>query len=243
MPGKALPGRPEMDRLDEVAVRDVGLPVVAMMEHAGHHLAWAVREVGDGPFLVLAGKGNNGGGGLAAARHLVNAGEAVGVLLAARPKEATEAFRVQLRVLDAMGLPITRLKEGIGVDEAMALALEGDEAGTLVDALLGYHADGAPRPPLDRLVEAANAAGSDGAARVSLDLPTGLDATTGEAPGRVVRADATVTLAAVKRGLTLGDGPSVAGRVCLCDLGIPAVAYEKANLKRPTFGPAGRRWL
>lgn len=243
---ETLADRVEMARLDAAAIDEIGLPLVAMMENAGRHLAAIAREVGEAPFLALAGKGNNGGGGLLAARHLANAGEDVAVLLAYPADDLTGAARTQLGILEAAGVPVEVLDPGGDSEDALARGAEaagGETPATLLDALLGYNVDGAPRPPLDRVVEAVQ--GTAGAAVVSLDLPTGLDATTGEAPGPVVDADGTVTLAAVKRGLTVGRGPELAGRVCLCDLGIPAIAYDRAGLERPGFGdgPEGRRWL
>lgn len=237
---ETLPGRAGMARLDEAAIEEVGLPLVAMMEHAGRHLAAIAREVGEAPFVVLAGKGNNGGGGLCTARHLANAGEEAAVLLAYPADDLTGAARTQLEILDSTDVRLEALDPGADPAEAIG---GPDPPGTLVDALLGYNAEGFPRPPLDGVVEAVQ--GTAGAAVVSLDLPTGLDATTGEASGPVVDADATVTLAAVKRGLTVGRGPELAGRVCLCDIGIPAAAYARAGLERPGFGdgPEGRRWI
>lgn len=245
-----LPGRAEMAALDRAAVEDLGLPLLAMMEHAGRHLAAVARETGEAPFVVLAGKGNNGGGGLCAARHLANAGEDVAVLLAHSATERTGAARTQLDILGAMDVPVEVFDAEEDPEDALGRAARSagaDAPATLLDALLGYNAKGPPRPPLDGLIGASNAARVDESALavVALDLPTGLDATTGEAPGTVVAADATVTLAAVKSGLTVGRGPEVAGRVCLCDLGIPEAAYAQAGMERPDFGEGleGRRWV
>lgn len=243
---ETLADRAGMARLDEAAIEEIGLPLLAMMEHAGRHLAAVAREVGEAPFVLLAGKGNNGGGGLCAARHLANAGEDVAVLLAYPADDLTGAARTQLGILETAGVAVEVVDPGADAVEALARAARAagaDPPATLVDALLGYNAEGAPRPPLDGVVEAVQ--GTAGAAVVSLDLPTGLDATTGEAAEPVLDADVTATLAAVKRGLTVGRGPELAGRVCLCDLGIPEAAYDRAGLKRPGFGdgPEGRRWI
>lgn len=217
--------RERIAELDRVVVEEVGLPLLSMMEHAGRHLAAVAASEGEGPYVVLAGKGNNGGGGLVAARHLANAGREVTVVAAYPAEEMSRAAATHRRVLEAMEVPF---------------AEEVPDAGTVLDALLGYNARGPPRPPLAALVEEANALD---AVRIALDLPTGLDATTGITPGVVVQADATVTLAILKKGSVDGRGPEVAGRLCLADIGIPAVAYDESGMERPAFGPEGRRWV
>lgn len=239
---RTYPGRDAMADLDRVAVEEAGLPILAMMESAGRHLARTVLEQGSAPYVVLCGKGNNGGGGLCAVRYLANrlgdesraderdeaapgSGDVV-ACLSSPADELAPAAATQLDVLEAAGVPVR---------EAGRLP----EAGTYVDALLGYNADGAPRPPLGDLVAAVDDAS---ATRISLDLPTGLDATTGEASGAVVDADHTVTLACLKRGLVQARGPDVAGQVVVCDIGIPAAVYAEASLDRPAFDDRGQ-WI
>lgn len=216
--------RQEIVRLDEEAM-DLGLPLHSMMENAGLHLAAVAREVADEPYLVAAGKGRNAGGGLVAARHLANAGAEVALLLALDGPDLAEATRAHLSVAQGLGL---------GRREAVP------DGTTVLDALVGYGLDGAPRPPLDGAIDAVADAS---ATVVALDLPSGLDATDGSTPGTALAADATVTLAMPKDGLVRGDGPDRSGQVVLADVGIPDAAYERAGLERPTFGARGRfRW-
>lgn len=199
----------EMREVDRVAVEDVGVALVMMMENAGRSLAAHLGRRED--VSVLAGNGGNGGGGMACARHLTNHDLPVTVVLD-RPPEALdgEAAR-QHRILDAMGVPI-----GVGPD---AMATDG----TVVDALVGYGLDGPLGGTAADLVEAL--AGTD-ADVVSLDVPSGLDATTGEPAGEAVRPDAVLTLALPKIGLRGVDDP-----LFLADIGIPGVVFERVGIE------------
>lgn len=168
----------EMAAVDRAAEAR-GLAVVSMMESAGRALAETVREVAadrpdgsggvdrrsDGPVVVLAGAGGNGGGGLCAARHLANAGHEVRVVLDRDPADLTGAAATQHRILGATDATV-------GTDAA-ALA----EATVVVDALVGYGLTGALRGRAAELVDAVPRVPT-----VSLDVPSGVDADTGAAP-------------------------------------------------------------
>ena len=201
----------EMRAVDRVAVEDVGLALLSMMENAGRNLAAETRDLLEGPVAVLAGGGGNGGGGLACARHLANHGVAVRVALDRDPDELSGATATQWGTLAAMG--VAPVAEPAAAVEGAALA---------VDAVLGYGLSGAPRGRAAELVGAIE--GFDGPV-LSLDVPSGVDATTGERPGVAVAPDRTLTLALPKTGLA-----AVEGAVVLADIAIPAVVYERAGV-------------
>ncbi|WP_435064653.1 NAD(P)H-hydrate epimerase [Halobaculum sp. EA56] len=218
----------EMREVDRVAVEEVGLAVLQMMEHAGRAFAWHVRDArgsrradgADDEVVVLAGDGGNGGGGLVCARRLANRGVPVRVVLDRPTADLTGVAEHQHRILDAMGVPVAA-----GVDALPA----ADDAVVVADALVGYGLSGALRSPAREYVERANA--SPGPV-VSLDVPSGLDATTGEAAGPAVVPDRTVTLALPKTGLD-----AVGGRLFLADLTIPATVYDRLGIDyRYPFG-------
>ncbi len=214
----------EMRDVDRVAVEDVGLQLLQMMENAGRTLAAHVRAVGDGPVVVVAGNGGNGGGGLACARHLANGGRDVRLLLDRPPAELSGAASTQYGVLEAMEIPAAT-----GPDE-----LPDRPEATVVDALVGYGLDGPLRGPAADLVPWMNAAPGP---IVSLDVPSGRDATSGEVHGAAVTPDRTVTLALPKTGLT--DG---VGRLVLADISIPAVVYDRLDI--PYEDPFGdETWI
>lgn len=213
----------EMRAVDRVAVEEVGLDLPRMMEHAGRGLAEAVLDVrrdgrGGAPVTVLAGNGGNGGGGLACARHLANREASVRVVLDRDPSEIDGVTGEQVRILEAMGVPVEGAGGGPDLD------LDAPLDGVVVDALIGYGLTGAPRGPAAALIEAASDAAG---AVVSLDVPSGTNATTGEAPGAAVAADLTATLALPKTGLA-----TVGGDLLLVDLSIPSTAYDRLDIER-----------
>jgi NAD(P)H-hydrate epimerase len=205
----------EMADVDRVAVEDVGLQLLQMMENAGRTLAWHVRDIskGGGTVLVVAGNGGNGGGGMTCARHLANREVDVRVLLDRPPEELTDAAAHQHRILDEMGVPHTTDADGLS---------RTGESTVVVDALIGYGVSGELRSPAREYVGAIN--GVPGPV-VSLDVPSGLDATTGETLGSAVRPDRTVTLALPKTGLD-----TVSGTLYLADIGIPETVYERLDI-------------
>lgn len=208
--GRAVPAvtADEMREVDRIAVEEVGFSLLGMMENAGRHLAETVRSLDRGPVTVYAGGGGNGGGGLAAARHLANRDATVDVVLDRDPADLDGAAADQLRVLRAMDVPI-------GVEPER-------EAALLVDALVGYGLTGELRGLAADLVASIE---GRSAPVVSLDVPSGRDATTGETPGPAVEPDVTLTLALPKTGLE-----GLSGRLLLADIGIPAVVFERAGI-------------
>jgi len=202
----------QMRRVDDVAVSETGPQLLQMMENAGRNLARNAMAARPGlrSVTVLAGPGGNGGGGLCAARHLTNHGIDVTVVLDRDPDDLSGATATQWETLEAMDVQRTT--------DATAAVVEAD---VVIDALLGYGLDGAPDDRIGEFVDIAAKA----AYLVSLDVPSGVDATTGERPGVAVEPDRTLTLALPKTGLTDLDGPLYLG-----DIGIPAVVYEQVGI-------------
>lgn len=205
----------EMARADRVAIQQIGIPEVALMENAASRIAEAARIVLGGAsgkrVVAIAGRGNNGGDALAAARHLLGWGaDARGAL--APPRQALRPLaELQARALEGAGASLQPLD---------ALALAG--ADLLLDGLLGYGASGAPRGDVARAIALAAAAGVP---VLAVDLPSGLDPDGGGAAGAVLDATWTVTLALPKTGLLAPQARTHVGVLLLADIGIPARAY------------------
>jgi NAD(P)H-hydrate epimerase len=220
-----------MGEVDRLAVEQFGLGLLQMMENAGRNLAGNALEMlgGEGRVTVLAGAGGNGGGGLCCARHLHNRGLNVSLVLDREVATLGDAARAQLKVLQAAGL--APIAPG-GTAQAIG------QADLVVDALIGYSLRGAPRGRASQLIELCN----ERAARVlALDVPSGLDATSGLAPGAVVRAERTLTLALPKTGLATAP-EAVVGALYLADIGIPPEVYGRLGLAAGAiFGD--RYWL
>ena len=210
----------QMREVDRIAVEEFGLSVLQMMENAGRSLALNVIEMlgsSSGDVAILAGAGGNGGGGICCARHLYNRGFKVHVLLDRDPKEMRRPALAQLHTLEMAGLAVA--EPG---DAQQRL----EEAAIVVDALIGYSLRGAPAGRTAELILLSN---QNAAKVISLDLPSGMNATTGEAPGVMIQPERTLTLALPKTGLRRFKGDLV-----LADIGIPPQVYHPLGI---TFEP------
>ena len=200
-------------------VDDLGIDLVRMMENAGRGLARLVRALASGAgryrVVVLAGRGGNGGGALVAARRLAGWGVPVEVYVSRPLSEYRDAPEQQSEILGRME---------VAVHASGTPDVEGDPL-IVVDGLIGYSLSGSPRDHTADLIEWANTVG---APIVSLDVPSGVDASTGAVPGAAISAAATLTLALPKTGLFSGDAPSYVGDLYVADIGVPASLYVNA---------------
>ncbi len=196
----------------------LGLPGPALMENAGRSVADVIVSRYDpstvGHALVLVGPGNNGGDGLVTARHLHDAGFRVVVYLVSRPS----AEDAKVLLLQERGVPILDLADDLGLARLDAAL---DQSDLVVDAVLGT---GRARPIAGSLADILDKVNqrSPRPVVVALDLPTGVNADTGEADPHAVIADLTITLGHAKRGLLLGAAIDHVGDLVVADIGIPA---------------------
>jgi NAD(P)H-hydrate epimerase len=198
-----------MRAMDAWAIDDCAVPSLALMERAGAGLAELAAELAPkGPIVVLVGKGNNGGDGLVAARLLRDRGREVEVLLAADKGELRGDAAANLERLP--GTPPLRLAGALREDAAL-----------VVDALLGTGATGVPRGEIATAITAIEGCG---APVLAVDVPSGVDASSGVVAGAAVHAVATATFHAAKPGLWIEPGRSHAGVVHVIDIGVPAGA-------------------
>jgi NAD(P)H-hydrate epimerase len=209
--------RDQVRAFDRHAIEVIGIPAAVLMENAGRGAAQVLQSLGtQGHVVLCCGKGNNGGDGLVIARHLHNAGVDALSLLFARPEELSPDARLQWHIVQKLGLP-TRICSPL--DEA-ELTANFAAAEWIVDALFGTGLTGPVRPPLDRVIELINAS----RARVlAVDIPSGLDADTGEPLGPTVRAEHTVTFVAPKVGFANPAARSYTGQVHVADIGVIAM--------------------
>ncbi len=212
-----LPDAETMRGVDRWAIEDQGVSGLDLMERAGTGVARAVEVHGcDGPVAVLCGKGNNGGDGLVVARLLREAGREVTVVCVAPAEELKGDAAANLARLP--GEAPVALAQG-------AAAIE--RASVIVDALLGTGFAGAPHGAVGEAIELINQA--DGAV-VAVDVPSGVDASSGVVSGEAVRAEVTVTFHASKPGLWIMPGKRHSGEVRTIDIGIPRGAPMSATI-------------
>ena len=211
----------DMVEVDRRAVEEFGVELLQMMELAGRALARLalarfLDDLSDlSPHVVvLAGPGGNGGGALVSARRLAGWGAAVTVVTSASQPDLSPVTAHQARALRSQGVAVNAVDCLQAIDPKIDLVIDG---------LLGYRGDGEPRGAVREAVCWALA----GTAPVlALDVPTGLDATTGVTATVCLPAKATLTLAAPKTGLIAAQAAAVVGEVYLADIGVPAGAYE-----------------
>lgn len=214
----------EMREIDRLAMEEYGIPGLLLMENAGRAVCQAVQDMlgrlKDRVVLVLAGRGNNGGDGFVAARHLLNAGARVRLMLAAEPDKVTGDARVNLDIWRRLGQKIYYLHDRNGL-QVLQLGLM--QADAVVDALYGTGFRGAIRDRVAKAVETVNESTSP---VVAVDIPSGVEADTGRVYGPAVRATRTVTFGLPKLGLVLEPGASYAGEVIVADISLPRVLLE-----------------
>ena len=216
----------EMRELDRIAMQETGPNLFQMMENAGRNLAELALELlgkdwQEARVVVLAGTGGNGGGGITAARHLANRGARIELCLAV-PDRLSEVAAWQRKVFQ-----FTSGKE------VAFRNLDPAPVQLILDALIGYGLQSAPQGIFAELIRWANATR---APIVALDVPSGLDSTTGATPGEVIRPSQTMTLALPKSGLAIAK----VGELILADIGIPEETYRRIGV--PYASPFGNRF-
>ena len=210
----------QMAEVDRLMIEEYGIVLIQMMENAGRNLAEQARRMLDGnlsgrKIVVLCGAGNNGGGGMAAARHLHNRGANVQVKFVGDPARLKDVPAHQWRIL-----------------QTMALAKNGDpdlaQADLIIDALIGYGLSGDPRRATAEWMVQANGSGRP---ILALDTPSGLDATTGIPGSPCIRARNTLTLALPKTGLLVPSARSFVGDLYLADISVPPQLYRRLGIE------------
>ncbi len=232
----------QMKNIDRRAIRGFGIPGPVLMENAASAIMAEMEKFFDGlggvRVGILCGKGNNGGDGLALARRLKIRGVPVRVALLAPFSAVTGEAKVNLSILRKTDVEI---RENAA---ARSLADIISWSDVLVDALLGVGLASPLRGAYARAVAMVNASGRP---VVSVDIPTGIDADTGAVMGAAIKADLTVTMALLKRGLVLYPGAEYAGTVRVADIGIPPEVIEQEKIavrlldRGSAWGAADRR--
>ncbi len=213
----------QMKKLDNL-IMNIGISLEMMMENAGRNLADLAVKLKKDNFVFLIGNGNNGGGGLAAARHLINRGKNVYVIVAEGRNKFKPVPLKQYGIVQNMAKTIihcnnknlSRIKELIR------------KCNIIVDCLLGYGLKGNPNGNICELIILANESKKK---ILSLDAPSGLDLDNGMTYEPCIRADATMTLALPKKGFLNLRAKKYFGRLYLADISVPKIIYERIGIK------------
>jgi len=222
--------------VDQAAMERYGMAGTTLMEWAGGGCAQRIAQLdrgGQTPWLILAGGGNNGGDGYVIARHGLLLWRNVEVLAVGATEKLTGDARWAWQKAVEAGVTVRELASP---EQVAGRLLKFD--GIVFDCLLGTGSRGAPREPMASLVRSANQGRPDRSSkdsipkRVAVDVPTGLDADSGEASEPTFQADYTLTFVTPKPGLIKPESAAWTGRLEIIDIGIPDEL--KSELKIPT---------
>ena len=215
----------QMRVVDRLMVDDFEIGLIQMMESAGRNLAHLTRErllAGDPlgkRIAVLAGPGGNGGGVLVAARRLHGWGAQVSVYLSRPVAALAPLTQHQARTLQRLAI--------LSATEPVRSPAPRAAFDAVLDGLIGYGLKGPPRGRTAQLIDWAN---RQPAAIIALDIPSGIDASSGFVHDPAIRALATIALALPKRGLTFPQARECAGELYVADIGVPPELYSRAQL-------------
>lgn len=215
----------QSQEIERLLVEEYQISPHQRMENAGHQLAllakrWLDDDIVDRPLVVLVGRGKKGGCGLVAARHLLDWGAWVQVVLTHPPAIYAGLPAQQLEALQALDAPLAWAEEG----------WELPPTDLVIDALIGSGLRGEPRGKVRDLIQLAN---SSAASILSLDAPSGLDLTTGQLATPHVQAAATLCLSLPASPLITGPGLRACGKLYMADSGVPPQLYAQLGLNVP----------
>ena len=215
----------EMRRIDDVIIREFQVDVLMLMENAGRATAIMGLQMLQGRTIgkrvaCLVGGGNNGGDGMVAARHLANWGASVEMIVGTIKDRMKNVPLGQLHILEKMGIPIL---------STHYILRDYD---LLIDGLIGYGLEGNPRDRIATIIKDANASGRP---ILALDVPSGMNATTGKAYDPCIKATATLTLALPKTGFLAPGASLYVGDLYLADISIPRNVYQRFGQQNILF--------
>lgn len=207
----------QAQRLDRFAIEQLGIPSVVLMENAGREAAHEVLKILKNKkkksVCIFCGTGNNGGDGFVVARHLFNAGIRVKVFLIGKLQDLKKDPAVNYQILRKLKCPIEVIQS---VNKKVLKDLNHSDV--IVDAIFGIGLSRKIEEPFESIIKAINQSKK---IIVAVDVPSGLNVTTGKIFGICIKAHLTVTLAVMKKGFLTRQGKSFAGKVVLVDIGIP----------------------
>ena len=214
----------QMAQIDRTMMDELGVDVLQLMEAAGLAVTEAIRrqlggDVAGKRVLLLAGSGGNGGDALVAARYLHARGAQPTIVLSKKSAELPDVTSHQYRLARAFGVPICESTDG--------MLMVAEEYDMIVDGLLGFSGRGDPHGTIAELIGLAN---GHPAPTLAIDVPSGLDATSGIPGTPCVRAVATITLALPKTGFLASEAREFCGEITVADIGVPAPVVASVGI-------------
>ena len=214
----------EMREIDRVAIKELGIPGVVLMENAGQGVVSAMDNYFDSESIdkvtIVCGKGNNGGDGFVVARYLMNQNIGVDVYIVGDVSSITGDAKTNLDIIKGMGVKPRTIRNKIGVRNLM---LSFSDSDVIVDAIFGTGFSGSIHGIVKDVIREIN----ESTLRVvAVDTPSGIDSVTGNVTGEAVMADLTVTMELPKTGQFLYPGKHYVGELYIVALGFPEQVIE-----------------
>jgi len=217
--------RQQVREVDRLAIEKYHVPGIVLMENAARGAAELAMEmlgsVANQNILILCGGGNNGGDGLAVARHLHNHGHNILIGLCTDPSRFQGDALINWRIVEATNLPQLAWEKAF---------YEIRSPNIIIDAIFGTGLTESPRPPFAQIVERVSAANCP---ILAIDIPSGLDCDTGQPLGPCIQANRTVTFIALKIGFQQAGAKRFTGEVTVADIGCPREAIDEAIRMHP----------
>jgi len=209
----------EMRSIDALTIEQFNIPGIVLMENAAN---CCTREIADfDSFVIVVGKGNNGGDGLAIARQLINLGKKVRLYLVFEDSFSGDA-KINRDRLTEMSVELKLCTDFDG------FVTDIKEADCVVDAIFGTGIKGEVTGLAKDVIDAVNAYSKY---TLAVDVPSGINSDTGEVSASTVMADKTVTFAAYKKGMLLYPAADYTGDVICADIQIPDEAFDFKDIK------------
>lgn len=207
----------QIQRLDQLAIETIGIPSLVLMENAGravsHEVLRSLKKQKQSLVTVVCGMGNNAGDGFVCARHLLNNGITTKVFLIGKKEQLKSDAFLNCQILERLNYPMDSID---GATESFCKDITKSQI--VVDAIFGVGLNRDIQEPFKSIIKVLN----NRAKRIiSIDIPSGLDGTTGKVYGICIKAACTVTFSFTKAGFSKREGPSYVGKVVIADIGIP----------------------
>lgn len=209
----------QVRQFDKHAIENLKIPGIILMENAGINCSQIVidqlKKINGKKVCIICGTGNNGGDGFVIARHLCNYNFDVSVIITGDPEKIKGDAKTNFEIVKNMKLIIESFdteKEKINKFKNLY-----SDADIIIDAIFGTGLKGQVKDPYLEIFDELNSTGKH---KISIDAPSGLDCDTGQPLGGVIKANQTITLAAMKKGLQTPDAKNFTGEVLVRSIGI-----------------------
>ncbi|MFN4227294.1 MAG: NAD(P)H-hydrate epimerase [Candidatus Ratteibacteria bacterium] len=221
---KLILTKDEITRIEKETEEKFGISSLILMENAGKESFYVIKkelkDLKKRKILVFCGKGNNGGDGFVLSRYLFNYGVNVKVFYFGEINNFTKISLINFDILNKLKVDI----ENINILKLKDIRIENSDV--VIDAILGIGIKGMIEGEMKNIIEFIN---KNSKFTVSIDIPSGLDADTGEIHGVCIKSNLTISMGFLKKGFFVGKGPEYTGKIKLVDIGFPRYYYEKNN--------------